>query len=86
MRPTQARMGGGARFEYPKTVWTPSGGWWTRPASWKSNTGFVAIGVLFATYGVWQYSAQKEWRHTAPTRPIPSMNSALRGEPPVAHH
>ena len=99
-------------------VWSPAGGWWTRPANWKSSTGLVFLGVGLATYGVWSYSARKEvrrapsplggrahevlpesahfiaptrdrrsrvsvltsaerahtqWRHTEPTRPIPSM-------------
>ncbi|TNY23500.1 hypothetical protein DMC30DRAFT_414185 [Rhodotorula diobovata] len=92
--------GGGAQYPYPKEVWSPAGGWWTRPANWKSSTGLVFLGVGLATYGVWSYSARKEWRHTEPTRPIPSMmwarqfktgelgvkdESSLRGEP-VAHH
>ncbi|ORY92639.1 hypothetical protein BCR35DRAFT_285979 [Leucosporidium creatinivorum] len=101
MIPTTPRMGGGAQFPYPKEVWSPAGGWWTRPANWKSSTGFVGIAIVFATYGVWSYSASKERRHTEPTRAIPSMmwakqfksgemgvkdESSLRGETPAAHH
>ncbi|GAA5914941.1 hypothetical protein JCM8208_000779 [Rhodotorula glutinis] len=93
-------LGGGAQYPYPKEVWSPAGGWWTRPANWKSSTGLVFLGVGLATYGVWSYSARKEWRHTEPTRPIPSMmwarqfktgelgvkdESSLRGES-VSHH
>ncbi|GAA6010720.1 hypothetical protein JCM11491_002913 [Sporobolomyces phaffii] len=93
-------QGGGAHFPYPKEVWSPAGGWWTRPANWKSSTGFVFLGIGLATYGIWSYSAQKEWRHTEPTRPIPSQmwakqfktgelgvkdESQYKGEP-VAHH
>ncbi|BGP39808.1 hypothetical protein JCM10449v2_003759 [Rhodotorula kratochvilovae] len=95
-----AAPGGGAQYPFPKEVWSPAGGWWSRPANWKSSTGLVFLGVGLATYGVWSLSAKKEWRHTEPTRPIPSMiwarqfktgelgvkdESDLRGEP-VAHH
>ncbi|GJE93442.1 hypothetical protein PsYK624_096010 [Phanerochaete sordida] len=69
-------MGGGARYPYPKEVWSPAGGWWTRPSNWKANTA-VAFGMIFAiTYGAWQLSADKEWRHVEPSRPIPSMKWA----------
>lgn len=40
-------MGGGGQHPYPRYVWSPTGGWWTRPAAWKANT--FAIGV--ATFG-----------------------------------
>ncbi|CAD6884383.1 unnamed protein product [Tilletia controversa] len=66
-------MGAGPRYPYPKEVWSPAGGWWTRPTNWASNTAVCvgAIGVL--TYGLWSYSADREWRHRSPTRAIPSM-------------
>ncbi|PWN48965.1 hypothetical protein IE53DRAFT_388832 [Violaceomyces palustris] len=66
-------MGAGPRYPYPKEVWTPAGGWWTRPTNWATNTAVCAVGIAVATYTVWQYSAEREWRHNPPTKPIPSM-------------
>ncbi|KAN0094320.1 hypothetical protein V8E55_002607 [Tylopilus felleus] len=53
-------MGGGARYPYPKHVWSPAGGWWTRPANWASNTAITMIGILAVSYGVWTVSAERE--------------------------
>ena len=45
--------GGGNRFEYPKYVWSPSGGWWCNPRHWRRNTAYAMIicgmlsGVMF---------------------------------------
>ncbi|TFK52871.1 hypothetical protein OE88DRAFT_1697250 [Heliocybe sulcata] len=66
-------MGGGSRYPYPKEVWSPAGGWWTRPSNWKSNTAIAFAGILAITYATWQVSADKEWRFQEPTRDIPSM-------------
>ncbi|KAH8112888.1 hypothetical protein DFH11DRAFT_388921 [Phellopilus nigrolimitatus] len=66
-------MGGGGQYPYPKEVWSPAGGWWTRPSNWKANTAVAVGGILFVTFSVWQLSASKEWRHNAPSKPIPSM-------------
>ncbi|EGO18750.1 hypothetical protein SERLADRAFT_403532 [Serpula lacrymans var. lacrymans S7.9] len=66
-------MGGGARYPYPKHVWSPAGGWWTRPSNWRSNTVLVFTGILAVAYGVWNVSAAKEFRHIQPDRPIPSI-------------
>ncbi|KAM0747113.1 hypothetical protein T439DRAFT_329356 [Meredithblackwellia eburnea MCA 4105] len=73
MIPTQPRLGGGAQYPYPKEVWSPAGGWWTRPANWRANTAYVALGISLAAWGIFNYSAEKEWRHAPPTRPIPSQ-------------
>lgn len=46
-------MGGGRRFEYPKWVWTPAGGWWANPKNWKANTAaylLFSAGVGFVVY------------------------------------
>ncbi|KAI0308646.1 hypothetical protein OF83DRAFT_200294 [Amylostereum chailletii] len=69
-------MGGGAHYPYPKQVWSPAGGWWTRPSNWKANTAVLFGGILVATYGVWTLSADKEIRYIEPSRPIPSMKWA----------
>ncbi|PSR73242.1 hypothetical protein PHLCEN_2v10902 [Hermanssonia centrifuga] len=49
------------------------GGWWTRPSNWKSNTAIAFAGILAVTYGAFNVSREKEWRHIDPVRPIPSM-------------
>ncbi|SHO76330.1 Uncharacterized protein MSYG_0668 [Malassezia sympodialis ATCC 42132] len=66
-------MGAGPRYPYPKEVWTPTGGWWTRPKNWASNTFVIASGVGVICYGLWQLSSDREWRHQAPIHPIPSQ-------------
>ncbi|KAI9457567.1 hypothetical protein HD554DRAFT_1999989, partial [Boletus coccyginus] len=53
-------QGGGARYPYPKHVWSPAGGWWTRPANWASNTAITMTGILAIAYGVWSVSAERE--------------------------
>ncbi|KIJ10690.1 hypothetical protein PAXINDRAFT_85659, partial [Paxillus involutus ATCC 200175] len=53
-------QGGGARYPYPKHVWSPAGGWWTRPSNWASNTTITMIGILAIAYGVWNVSAERE--------------------------
>ncbi|KAF8125277.1 hypothetical protein EV363DRAFT_1176271, partial [Boletus edulis] len=52
--------GGGARYPYPKHVWSPAGGWWTRPANWASNTAIAMTGILVIAYGVWSVNAERE--------------------------
>ncbi|GAA5844415.1 hypothetical protein JCM3766R1_006386 [Sporobolomyces carnicolor] len=88
MIPTAPRQGGGAHFPYPKEVWSPAGGWWTRPSNWKSSTGFVFLGIGLATYGIWSYSAQKEacWAKQFKTGELGVKDeSQYKGEP-AAHH
>ncbi|KAF8509651.1 hypothetical protein BU17DRAFT_70358 [Hysterangium stoloniferum] len=70
---TFSTMGGGARYPYPKEVWSPSGGWWTRPKNWAANTAIAGIGIAVVTYYVFKVSARNEWRYIQPDRPIPSM-------------
>ncbi|KAK9898811.1 hypothetical protein P389DRAFT_39043 [Cystobasidium minutum MCA 4210] len=73
MRASPARLGGGAQYPYPKEVWSPAGGWWSRPANWKSNTAIAAGALAFTIYGLWTFSAEREVRTVQPTRWIPSM-------------
>ncbi|KAF8581205.1 hypothetical protein K439DRAFT_1354742, partial [Ramaria rubella] len=68
--------GGGARYPYPREVWSPSGGWWTRPKNWVSNTIIAGVGIAVVTYSVFKVSARNEWRYIQPDRPIPSMQWA----------
>ncbi|KAF8711491.1 hypothetical protein AX14_013268 [Amanita brunnescens Koide BX004] len=66
-------MGGGARYPYPTYVWSPAGGWWTRPHNWVSNTAIAFTGIIAVTAMVWGVSANHERRTVPPSRPIPSM-------------
>ncbi|ORY20869.1 hypothetical protein BCR39DRAFT_554627 [Naematelia encephala] len=66
-------MAGGGQYPFPKQVWSPSGGWWSRPANWKANTAITATGLAIILYGVWQFSAKNEVRIRAPNRAIPSQ-------------
>ncbi|KAG7094564.1 hypothetical protein E1B28_005392 [Marasmius oreades] len=61
-------MGGGARYPYPKSVWSPAGGWWTRPSNWKSNTTIFSLGATAILYGVFQLSSAKEHRYILPKK------------------
>ncbi|CAG8493170.1 2870_t:CDS:2 [Ambispora leptoticha] len=66
-------MGGGPRYPYPKEVWSPAGGWWSRPANWKSNTAIIGTGMLIICAITWKISAEKEVRYRPPRKWIPSM-------------
>ncbi|KAH9947776.1 hypothetical protein B0H21DRAFT_691367, partial [Amylocystis lapponica] len=55
-------QGGGARYPYPKEVWSPAGGWWARPSNWRANTAIVMAGILAITYGTFTLSADNEVR------------------------
>lgn len=64
----------------PKHIWSPSGGWWSRPKNWASNTAFCAVGIVGITAWVWSISAELETRDKQPTRWIPSMLVRLPNE------
>ncbi|KAF6757933.1 hypothetical protein DFP72DRAFT_776450, partial [Ephemerocybe angulata] len=66
-------QGGGARYPYPKYVWSPAGGWWVRPSNWAANTAFASAGIAAIIYATWNYSSDHETFHTQPDRWIPSM-------------
>jgi hypothetical protein len=51
------------QYPFPKEVWSPSGGWWSRPANWRSNTIVALAGIGLATFGVWRISARNEVCH-----------------------
>ncbi|KII91964.1 hypothetical protein PLICRDRAFT_173745 [Plicaturopsis crispa FD-325 SS-3] len=76
MLPLTFEQGGGGRYPYPKTVWSPAGGWWTRPSNWRSNSIIVFGGIVALSYGVATVSWAHEWRSVQPFRPIPSMKWA----------
>ncbi|KAI5809371.1 hypothetical protein BZA77DRAFT_328752 [Pyronema omphalodes] len=59
-------MGGGPRVQYPKHVWSPTGGWYSRPANWKANTA-VMFAVIFGVAGLaFKMSAEREVRYRMP--------------------
>jgi hypothetical protein len=41
-------------------VYSPAGGWWSRPSTWKRNTSLCMLGLAGITYGIWTLSAAKE--------------------------
>ncbi|KAK7927554.1 hypothetical protein PG985_004552 [Apiospora marii] len=59
-------MGGGPKVQYPKHVWSPSGGWYAQPSNWRVNTA-VFMGVIVGlTALTWNLSAQREVRYKMP--------------------
>eukprot|EP01135_Chromosphaera_perkinsii_P001524 Nk52_evm4s206 gene=Nk52_evmTU4s206 len=66
-------MGGTPRYEYPRYVWSPAGGWWCNPPNWKRNTFLAFAGTFAAASLVFQWSSSIERRPIAPIRPIPSQ-------------
>ncbi|KAH8928264.1 hypothetical protein BT69DRAFT_1345465 [Atractiella rhizophila] len=81
MRPTFPRRGGGQRYPFPKEVWSPSGGWWTQPLNWKTNTAVAFGGVAFICYLAFKFSCEYEHRiGDGPTRWIPSMMWTREGK------
>ncbi|KAJ1792021.1 hypothetical protein LPJ59_004896, partial [Coemansia sp. RSA 2399] len=65
--------GGGPRRPYPKTVWSPSGGWWAQPKTWKRNTAIVSLGILAVSAVIFKKSADIEHRVIYPRMWVPSM-------------
>ncbi|EDQ90932.1 uncharacterized protein MONBRDRAFT_15467, partial [Monosiga brevicollis MX1] len=56
-------QGGGARYAYPKYVWSPAGGWWAEPRSWKANTIMAGVLIAAACVPLAYLSSQREvWR------------------------
>eukprot|EP01040_Poterioochromonas_malhamensis_P000293 gene293-307_t len=67
-------MGGGRRFEYPKHVWSPAGGWWANPTHWKRNTA-IYIGVAgFILYSINEATKSKivKYERKPPSLPFPA--------------
>jgi hypothetical protein len=46
MRATAALAGGGRRFFYPKTVWSPAGGWWNSAPPNAGRAGAIAVASI----------------------------------------
>ncbi|KAK7956589.1 uncharacterized protein PG986_005811, partial [Apiospora aurea] len=59
-------QGGGPKVQYPKHVWSPSGGWYAQPSNWRANTA-VFMGVIVGlTALTWNLSAEREVRYKMP--------------------
>ncbi|KAL7273512.1 hypothetical protein RUND412_003628 [Rhizina undulata] len=59
-------MGGGGKIPYPKHVWSPTGGWYSRPSNWKANTA-IMYGVIAGVVALaWKLSADREVRTVMP--------------------
>ncbi|ORX68047.1 glycoside hydrolase [Linderina pennispora] len=58
---------------YPKQVWSPAGGWWAQPKSWKRNTVIVGLGAAAVVAFVFKKSAELEERTIYPRVWTPSM-------------
>ncbi|KAF8477391.1 hypothetical protein BDZ91DRAFT_709172 [Kalaharituber pfeilii] len=61
-------MGGGGKIPYPKHVWSPSGGWYSRPANWKANTAIMGGTIFGIALTVWSLSARVEERDRFPEK------------------
>lgn len=53
-------QGGAPRYDYPKEVWSPSGGWWAQPKTWKKNSLVIGLGTAVIIACTWNYSAKRE--------------------------
>ncbi|THU81741.1 hypothetical protein K435DRAFT_779739 [Dendrothele bispora CBS 962.96] len=63
-------MGGGGQYPYPKTVWTPAGGWWVRPSNWRTNTAVFSSFIALTVYGFYQFTSAREVRYTKPAKEL----------------
>lgn len=51
---------------YPKEVWSPAGGWYSRPANWKANTAVMGAFVIGIAAMAFSLSADREYRDKMP--------------------
>jgi hypothetical protein len=71
-------MGGGHHFEYPKWVWSPSGGWWPKPTAWKRNAGVFAFGLAMSATWLYKYATPRTVAYY-PRKPPSSSNGHGHG-------
>lgn len=61
MRVTAALLGGGRRYLYPRTVWSPSGGWWNNaPPNAERNGVIAALAIAAGVAVVFNVSRRHE--------------------------
>lgn len=54
-------LGGGRHYHYPKSVWTPAGGWWNKaPEGWQVNTAIAGAALVMTASFVFKLSAENE--------------------------
>jgi hypothetical protein len=53
-------------YRYPKHVWSPAGGWYSRPANWKANTAVMFAVIFGITAFAFKTSAEREVRYRMP--------------------
>ena len=62
-------MGGGKKFDYPKYVWTPYGGWWPNARSWRRNSLFTFFGFVAITIPIVMVDLSLVEYHTIDGKP-----------------
>ena len=55
-------QGGTKTFDYPKYVWSPSGGWWCNPRYWRRNTAVAFFAIFSLSIPVFYISSRLEVR------------------------
>ncbi|KAI9217059.1 hypothetical protein BC828DRAFT_392089 [Blastocladiella britannica] len=82
-------MGASPRVPYPRWVYSPTGGWWSQPKNWKSNT-LVAAGGLALVTGLimrWANNNQRQLHEHYGHRKIAVASSPSSSpESPAKHH
>lgn len=53
-------MGAVKKFDYPKYVWSPTGGWWCQPRNWKRNTAIAFIASALISIPIIKWGRENE--------------------------
>ncbi|KAK5584188.1 hypothetical protein RB653_005796 [Dictyostelium firmibasis] len=60
-------MGAQPRYPYPKTIWSPPGGYWcVKPINYKKNTKIIIIGLAATLATAFWFSTRVERRPLPP--------------------
>ncbi|KAI8924437.1 hypothetical protein BC831DRAFT_306620 [Entophlyctis helioformis] len=77
-------MGGGSKLPYAKWAWSSYSAWWPQARTPAGNT-FLTVSILVASgVALFNWSAEKETRHSYPLYWIPSMLWAKEFHDPVS--
>ncbi|XP_057299355.1 uncharacterized protein LOC130629979 [Hydractinia symbiolongicarpus] len=52
------------KFDYPKYVWSPTGGWWCQPRNWKRNTAIAFIASALISIPIIKWGRENEIRYS----------------------
>eukprot|EP00794_Sanderia_malayensis_P008106 gene8105-8975_t len=74
------KMGGMKKFDYPKYVWSPCGGWWCQPRNWKRNLVIAYAVAFLACIPVVKYGLDNERRIIPPHKVVPWQKWAKHAE------